>query len=202
MIPSLNRRCKTASQWWINVFSNSPVFKLQTLHRFVEMVLLCRNNATINVHLKTQSWVKQRVWHTNPWPGKHPWPSDLWPGSISGSDDVYWRGPRSLYASCPTGLPSSTQCHVIITKQLRTVNKQHWWYINTLTGPWRHWSQTRWHCDHTASTARSRNDPAALDSNPACHVSISTTHRPSYHCFTMVPFNRTLTCINKTNMPI
>ena len=31
IIPSLNLRCKTASQWWINVFSGSPVFKLHTL---------------------------------------------------------------------------------------------------------------------------------------------------------------------------
>jgi len=32
------------------------------------MVLLCRNNAMINVHVKTQNRVKHRVWHTDPWP--------------------------------------------------------------------------------------------------------------------------------------
>jgi len=32
------------------------------------MVLLCRNNATINAHVKTQNRVKHRVWHTDPWP--------------------------------------------------------------------------------------------------------------------------------------
>jgi len=32
------------------------------------MVLLFRNNATINAHVKTQNRVKHRVWHTDPWP--------------------------------------------------------------------------------------------------------------------------------------
>jgi len=33
IIPSLNRKCRTASQWCINVLSKSPVFKLQTLNK-------------------------------------------------------------------------------------------------------------------------------------------------------------------------
>jgi len=53
------------------------------------MVLLCRNNATINVHVKTQNRVKHRVWHTGPWPDPtRPksltgWPVTRRPGSIS-----------------------------------------------------------------------------------------------------------------------
>jgi len=45
------------------------------------MVLLCRNGATINVHVKTQKRVKHWVWHTDPWP-KLTRPKSLiqWPG--------------------------------------------------------------------------------------------------------------------------
>ena len=32
MMPSANRRCSTASLWCCSVFTNSPVFKLHTLH--------------------------------------------------------------------------------------------------------------------------------------------------------------------------
>jgi len=32
------------------------------------MLLLWRNNATINAHVKTQNPVKHQVWHTDPWP--------------------------------------------------------------------------------------------------------------------------------------
>ena len=55
------------------------------------MVLLGRNNATINAHVKTQNQAKHRVWHTDPWPDPT-WPISLtrWPvtrrlGSISDS---------------------------------------------------------------------------------------------------------------------
>jgi len=33
---------------------------------FAEMVLLCRNNAMINAHVKTQQRIKHRVWRTDP----------------------------------------------------------------------------------------------------------------------------------------
>ena len=56
------------------------------------MVLLCRNNATINVHVKTQNRVKYQVWHTDPWPDPAKiadlvtqWPVTQRSGSISGS---------------------------------------------------------------------------------------------------------------------
>jgi len=53
------------------------------------MVLLCRNNAAINAHVKTQNRVKQQVWHTDPTrPGQNRWPGDsvTWrPGFISGA---------------------------------------------------------------------------------------------------------------------
>jgi len=54
-------------------------------------VLLCRNNATINAHVKTHKRVKHRVWHTDPWPDPtRPksltrWPVIRRPGSISDS---------------------------------------------------------------------------------------------------------------------
>jgi len=43
-------------------------------------MLLCRNNATINAHVKTQHRVKHPVWHTDPWPDST-WPKLLtrWP---------------------------------------------------------------------------------------------------------------------------
>jgi len=45
------------------------------------MVLLCRNNATINTHVKTQNQVKHRVWHTDPWPDTtQPKSLTRWPG--------------------------------------------------------------------------------------------------------------------------
>jgi len=34
----------------------------------IEVVLLCRNNASISVHVKTQNRVKHRVWNIDPWP--------------------------------------------------------------------------------------------------------------------------------------
>jgi len=56
------------------------------------MVLLCRNNATINAHVKTQNRVKHRVWHTDPW-SDQTWPKSLtrWPGDPVPSlpDDDY-----------------------------------------------------------------------------------------------------------------
>jgi len=52
----------------------------------LDMVLLCTNNAMKNMHVKTQNWVKRRVWHTDPWP-KPTRPKSLtrWLGSISGA---------------------------------------------------------------------------------------------------------------------
>ena len=48
------------------------------------MVLLCRNNATINIHVKTQNRVKH--WHTDPTrPSQNRWPVTHRPGSISDS---------------------------------------------------------------------------------------------------------------------
>jgi len=53
------------------------------------MVLPCRNNATINAHVKTQNRVKHRVWHTDPWPDPTQpksliqWPVTQRPGSVS-----------------------------------------------------------------------------------------------------------------------
>ena len=43
-------------------------------------MLLCRNNATIKAHVKTQNQVKHRVWHTDLWPDPT-WPKSLtrWP---------------------------------------------------------------------------------------------------------------------------
>jgi len=52
---------------------------MQTLVR-LDMVLLCRNNAMINMHVKTQNWVKR------PWPNPtRPKSLTPWPSSISGA---------------------------------------------------------------------------------------------------------------------
>ena len=56
------------------------------------MVLLCRNNATINAHVKTQNWVKHRVWHTHQWPDpiqQNCWPSDPVPSLTSHGMDLW-----------------------------------------------------------------------------------------------------------------
>jgi len=51
------------------------------------MVLLCRNNATINARVKTQDLVKHRIWHTDPWP------DPTWPDPAKIADPVtQWPG--------------------------------------------------------------------------------------------------------------
>ena len=54
---------------------------------------LCRNNTTINAHVKTQYWVKHRVWHTDLWPTSSKsltrWPGDPVPSLV-----------HSTHASC------------------------------------------------------------------------------------------------------
>ena len=78
-----------------------------------EMLLFCRNNTTINVHVKTQNRVKYRVWHTDPWPDPTrpksltrwprdpvtPWPVTRRPDSIS---DIY------AYVNCANLSPVYT----------------------------------------------------------------------------------------------
>jgi len=56
-------------------------------------VLLCRNNATINAHVKTQNLVKHlsnTLTRDPTRPGQNRWPGDPWPASISGVVRVTW----------------------------------------------------------------------------------------------------------------
>jgi len=69
------------------------------------MVLLCRNDVTINAHFKTQNWVKHRVWHTDPWPDLA-WPKSLtrWPVTrrpSSVSESLYFTVDRPSPSKLP-----------------------------------------------------------------------------------------------------
>lgn len=54
IMPLLNRKCRTASQWWINVFSISPVFtshtlEQTTLRRLSEILMVLMLQCTTNI---------------------------------------------------------------------------------------------------------------------------------------------------------
>ena len=66
------------------------------------MVLLCRKNATINVHVKTRNRVKYQVWHINPWPDQNRWPSDPIPSPAHDRRSLYFTTGRPFTPqNCP-----------------------------------------------------------------------------------------------------